>query len=67
MSEQHKTDNFVRGYKFALVRNINRAELPYCDPDEHSPKHNNVYTGDPCWCGSDSCTICTICGMQNHD
>lgn len=68
--KQHVTDTFIRGFHFARAKmneGIDRTQLPFCDPDPHHPKHNNVMTGDPCWCGSDNCSICTICGLENHD
>lgn len=66
-ARNHPTDNFVRGMHFGMAK-LTKAELPVsCDPDPHSPNHNMVGTGDPCWCGSDNCTVCTICGLENHD
>ena len=60
---------FVRGFKFGFAQDERlKITLPApCDPDEHSPKHDLADTGDPCWCGSDNCSICLKCGQQNHD
>lgn len=29
--------------------------------------HDYIDCGDPCWCGSDNCEVCLICGDENHD
>jgi len=29
--------------------------------------HRWLYLGDPCWCGSDNCYVCSDCGYQTHD
>lgn len=30
-------------------------------------KHTWLDLGDPCWCGSDNCSICQHCKVQVHD
>ncbi len=66
-----------RGVTLQIIRDFKIAEaamrwrgVGVDVPEGHAtsePGHDWISTGDPCWCGSDNCAVCLICGEENHD
>lgn len=74
---QHIRQGEQRGVTLQIIRDykIAKAAMRYRGvgvdvPDGHGTpptNHDWIDTGDPCWCGSDNCAVCLICGEENHD
>lgn len=77
--EKQQARNYIRdgeqrGITLQVIRNYKIAEaflrsrgVGVDVPERHGLDHDWMDTGDPCWCGSDNCAVCLICGEENHD
>ena len=77
--EKQQARNYIRqgeqrGITLQIIRDFKIAEAAMrwrgvgVDVEHrHGPDHDWMDTGDPCWCGSDNCAVCLICGEENHD